>query len=124
MPGQNSVPSVCGPLASSARGLKLLIQSTLSQQPWLHDPGVVEIPWREELTTMPPIDGTTLTFGIYAADGMINPLPPIKRAIEIVKSMIHKLGHESIEWNPPSHERAVDIAVRATNQRFALHVLT
>ncbi|KAH8809188.1 amidase signature domain-containing protein, partial [Xylogone sp. PMI_703] len=113
MPGQNLVPSVCGLLASTASALKLMLQATLSQQPWLLDPAVVDLPWREEIATMPPRDGSKLTFGIYADDGVISPLPPIKRAMEEVKSLIHKLGHETINWNPPSHARGLAIAIEA-----------
>lgn len=111
MPGQNTIPSVCGPLASTPRALKLLLQSTLSQEPWLHDPAVVQLPWRDDLSNLLPDNGGKLTFGIYATDGVVNPLPPIKRAMETVKSLIHSLGHETIEWNPPSHSKAMDLVV-------------
>jgi amidase len=111
MPGQSFIPSVCGPMASTARALRLAIQSTLSQEPWLHDPAVIELPWREERATMPPTDASKLTFGIYPTDGVVNPLPPVKRAMEMVKTLIHKLGHDTIDWNPPSHARGNEIAV-------------
>jgi amidase len=112
MPGQNTIPSVCGPLASSARALKLMFRSTLAQQPWLHDPAVVEMPWREDIVVNPPANGGKLCFGLFASDDVVAPLPPVKRALEIVKDLIRKMGHEIIEWAPPSHQRAMEIAVR------------
>lgn len=107
MPGQNTIKSVCGSLASSARALKLLFRSTLSQQPWLQDPAIVEMPWREELSVLP----LKMSFGIYAANGDVGPLPPVKRALEEVKALILKLGHEIIEWKPPAHSKAMALAV-------------
>ena len=113
MPGQNTVPSVCGPLAPSARAVRLMLQATLGQGPWLHDPAVTEMPWRDEQTKLPE----KMAFGIYRTDPSdsalaVRPLPPIKRAMEEVIGVMRKLGHEVIEWEPPSHARAMEIGVR------------
>ncbi|EXJ87653.1 hypothetical protein A1O1_04577 [Capronia coronata CBS 617.96] len=113
MPGQNIVPSVCGPMATSARALRLLVEATLSQEPWLHDPAVVEIPWRRELATSLPSDGTRLTFGLYKTTGEVTPLPPVQRALAFVADLIRKKGHDVIEWNPPSHLEATALALEA-----------
>src|ERR1700761_7060454 len=69
MPGQNTIPSVCGPLATTSGALKLMLKSTLSQKPWLHDPAVVDMPWREELASLSSTDGAKLAFGFYPSDG-------------------------------------------------------
>ncbi|PWY91979.1 amidase [Aspergillus sclerotioniger CBS 115572] len=101
--GQNVVLSVIGPLATTAKGLTLLFKSVLGQSPWLGDPGVLEIPWREE----------GLAFGIMYDDGEIEPHPPIKRALKIVEDTVRGLGHRLIKWEPPSHHTAANIAMRA-----------
>ncbi|KAF2667159.1 acetamidase [Microthyrium microscopicum] len=111
MPGQNTIPSVCGPLAPTARSIKLMMQAALTQEPWLHDPAVVEMPWREELAKLST--DQKLTFGLYSSDGDVNPLPPVKRAMEKMKALILEMGHEIIEWNPPSHARAYKLAFEA-----------
>lgn len=108
MPGQNTIPSVCGPLTTSASSLRLMLKSTLEQQPWLYDPAVVDMPWRDELSTLP----VRLAFGIYRADDQVRPLAPVKRAIEELITTLQKLGHEVIEWNPPSHTKTMEIGVR------------
>ncbi|KAI9743014.1 MAG: Acetamidase [Claussenomyces sp. TS43310] len=115
MDGQNSILSVVGPLATSAGALRLMLKSILSQQPWLHDPLVVELPWRDEqeqavLDAVRSGDGGRLAFGVFRHDGMVQPHPPVRRAIEIVVKTLEKLGHKTIEWKPPSHGRGVDIA--------------
>ncbi len=106
MPGQNSIPSVCGPLSGSASSLKLMLKSVLSQQPWLYDPAVVELPWREDQATPP----SKVTIGLYLSDGIVAPLPPVRRAFETVKAALTKSGVELIEWQPPSHGVATELA--------------
>ncbi|CAK7212074.1 hypothetical protein SBRCBS47491_001346 [Sporothrix bragantina] len=117
MPGQNSIPSVCGPMSGSAAGLKMMLQAVLAQQPWLHDPAVVEMPWRESLAAMLPASaeemGEVLTFGMCPSDEATAPTPPVRRAFETVKALIEKLGHQTIEWTPPSHSRATELAFQA-----------
>ncbi|KAG0651309.1 Acetamidase [Hyphodiscus hymeniophilus] len=117
MDGQNSIQSVVGPLATSVGALRLVIKSVLSQQPWLHDPLVAEIPWRDEqeqavLNLVKTGGGGQLSFGILRSDGVVRPQPPVRRAVEIVVKTIEKLGHKVIEWQPPSHELAFDIAFK------------
>jgi amidase len=112
MDGQNSILSVVGPLATSAGALKLVIKGILSQQPWLHDPLVCEIPWRDaqEQTVLDisrSSGGGQLVFGIMRDDGGVRPQPPVQRAIDIVVRTIQKLGHRVVEWEPPSHERGL-----------------
>ncbi|OAP56028.1 amidase [Fonsecaea erecta] len=113
MPGQNTIPSVCGPLAPTSGALKLMLRSILSQQPWLHDPAVVEMPWRDELCSPLPADGSKLTFGLLPTDGIVNPQPAVRRAFETVKELILEMGHHVVEWKPPSHTRAIELAFEA-----------
>jgi amidase len=112
MPGQNTVPSVAGPLTTSARSLKLMLKSTLSQKPWLRDPTVADLPWRDDRAILP----SKLAFGVYRTDAdqnqlAVRPLPPVKRGLEELVGLLRSLGHEVIEWEPPSHSRAMEIAV-------------
>jgi amidase len=116
MEGQNSILSVVGPLATSVGALRLVTKSVLSQQPWLYDPLVNELPWRDEqeqaiLNIAKSGKGGQLAFGIMRSDGNIYPQPPVRRAMEIVVKTIEKLGHKAIEWKPPSHQRCLELAV-------------
>jgi len=110
MDGQNSVLSVVGPLSPSAAGIRLMMKSILSTQPWLHDPLVVELPWRDEQEqeifnlVKSATDGKgQLAFGVLENDGVVTPHPPVQRAIKIVANTLEKLGHKIIKWTPPSH---------------------
>ena len=107
MDGQNSVLSVVGPLATTARSVRLLVKSVLSQDPWLYDPLVVEMPWREneyqEVWERVNSSLGELTFGLMASDGLVNPQPPVARAVQIVVEAVQKAGHKVIDWKPPNH---------------------
>lgn len=110
MDGQNSILSVVGPLATTPGAIKLLVQSILSQSPWLHDPLVLELPWRSEVEeqTLKLIKSSTedkgqLAFGVMQTDGVITPHPPIRRAMQTIVHLLTKLGHKMVEWKPPSH---------------------
>ncbi|KAK2743324.1 Acetamidase [Onygenales sp. PD_40] len=117
MDGQNSILSVIGPLATTVGGLKLLFQSVLSQKPWLQDPLAVELPWRDELEeeTLSLVKNSTggrgqLAFGILYDDGYVRPHPPVARALALMAKTVQKLGHKLIQWNPPSHAKALQLA--------------
>ncbi|KAF2641022.1 amidase [Massarina eburnea CBS 473.64] len=118
MDGQNSILSVVGPLATSAGSLRLAIKALLAQKPWLYDPLVHEIPWRDdhdrEIRDL--IHGLDtgkgrLTFGVMRTDGIVTPHPPVRRAIDILVSALQNAGHEILEWTPPPHKPLLDAAL-------------
>lgn len=112
MDGQTTVPSAVGPLATSARGIRLVMRSLLATKPWLHDPLVVQLPYRDDVEEQTrELAKGQLVFGIMAHDGAVTPQPPVARAIELVRSTIEKMGHKVIEWTPPVHSRATPIMV-------------
>lgn len=117
MDGQNSVLSVVGPLATSVPSLRLVMKALLAQQPWLHDPYVHHLPWRfEQEREILELTGTIgdasktgkLSFGVFKTDGIVNPLPPVRRAVDTVVNALQALGHEIIEWQPPMQKDLLD----------------
>ena len=46
--GQESVPSVLGPLAHSVAGLKVFMRAVIASAPWLKDPFAIRKPWDED----------------------------------------------------------------------------
>lgn len=113
MDGQNTVLSVVGPLATTAPSIRLLMQSILSQKPWLYDPLVIDMPWREyieaEVNSLIKSSPSSLTFGIFKNDGTVTPHPPVRRALQIVADALTKAGHKVIPWTPPAHEEGLDL---------------
>ena len=118
MDGQNSVLSVVGPLGTSAQGVKLAMKSVLSQKPWLYDPIVVEMPWRDEVEKQvqdmvsSSSEKGRLAFGLMMSDGIVNPDPPVQRAVQMTADALKKAGHQVIEWKPPSYKRLYDFTFK------------
>jgi amidase len=118
MDGQSTILSVIGPLASTARSLTLLFKAVLSQQPWYHDPLVLELPWRDTVVEetrswieQAKAGKSTLAFGIMHWDGIARVHPPIARGLRIVEQTLKRLGHKVVPWNPPSHAIAGTLGV-------------
>lgn len=117
MDGQNSVLSVVGPLATTPDALKLLMQALLSKKPWLHDPMVLEIPWRTEseaeITDAIQRFSRPLSFGVIRDDGCCHPQPPVARAIDMVVKALEAQGHNVIDWKPtPDHGKVAEITYK------------
>ncbi|KAL5118657.1 hypothetical protein ACEQ8H_003508 [Pleosporales sp. CAS-2024a] len=122
MDGQNSILSVVGPLATNAASLRLMTQTILDQKPWDVDPLVHEMPWRytEENSINENIhdgrgvekSGGKLCFGLYKSDGHVQPMPPIRRAVDILVKALESAGHQVIPWTPPSHKRIVETGAK------------
>ncbi|KAJ6028561.1 hypothetical protein N7540_004137 [Penicillium herquei] len=116
MDGQNSILSVIGPLAPTARSLALLFKAVLSQEPWLHDPLALELPWRDdivlqtrELIQRAGRGDSTLAFGLMRYNGVAKVHPPIARGLDIVGQTLKRLGHRVVTWDPPSHAIAHEL---------------
>ena len=117
MDGQNSVLSVVGPLATTPDALKLVMQALLTKKPWLHDPLVLEIPWRteSEAVVSDAIQrfSKPLSFGVIRDDGCCHPHPPIARAIDTVVKALESRGHKIIDWKPkPDHGKIAEITYK------------
>lgn len=106
MDGQNSIISVVGPLGTTAASVRLVTRTLIDQEPWLHDPMVLEIPWRSdhENETQKRASSGQLCFGVMRTDGVVNPTPPVGRAVDEVVKAVQSQGHKVIEWTPPSHK--------------------
>ncbi|KAI1362114.1 amidase signature domain-containing protein [Xylaria arbuscula] len=109
-PGQNTYRSTVGIMSTSLGGLDLLLRSNLSTEPWLRDPAVVPIPFRDEISKQHELransDGTAngkmpLKLGVLWRDGAVQPHPPITRGLKIVVEAMRSAGHKTVDWNPP-----------------------
>lgn len=102
-PGQNTYPSTVGVLGTSLDALKLVITSILSTQPWLRDPWVINIPWRQDIVdstlARASSDGSAnrqvpLKLGVFWTDHVVGPQPPIFRGLRTVSKTLEKAGHK------------------------------
>lgn len=83
-------------MSANLSNLKLLMQTILSREPWLHDPKVVELPWRAERygEVINRAHSSGLVFGILMSDGVVTPQPPVLRALRELKARLEAAGHE------------------------------
>ncbi|CAH0027283.1 unnamed protein product [Clonostachys rhizophaga] len=112
MEGQETIHSVCGPLAHNTADLKLLVTAVLSQKPWEFDSKVVPLPWRsdEEKIIQSKAAARQLHFGFYSCDGNVLPHPPILRGVQTVVDKLQSAGHTVNPWTPIDHTFAVNLA--------------
>ncbi|KAK5629065.1 hypothetical protein RRF57_004780 [Xylaria bambusicola] len=109
-PGENTYRSTVGILSTSLGGLDLLLRADLSTKPWLKDPAVIPMPFRDEIASEYGLranpDGTAnsavaLKLGVLWTDGAVQPHPPITRGLKIVVEAMRSAGHKVVDWNPP-----------------------
>lgn len=99
--GQESVPSVIGPMTRSVENIRLFFKSILDTQAWLVDPKVHNIPWREDLFQQG--QASSLAFGVLKFDGIVHLSPPVQRAIDTAIKALEKAGHQVIPWDAMDH---------------------
>lgn len=103
-PGQTTYRATTGFLSTSLDGIELVLKSVLSTQPWIRDPVVLPMPFRQEVfdeyLTRAQSDGTAssgrppLKLGIMWTDGLVQPHPPITRGLRMVSDALEKAGHK------------------------------
>ena len=106
-----------GLLSTSLEGLEFSFKAILSLKPWLSDPAVAPIPWREDelqsirdrVDTKGRPTGKPLKIGLYWRDPSMEPHPPVRRGMKIVADALRKAGHTIVEWQPPDHSVGVRI---------------
>jgi amidase len=89
-------------MSTSIDSLELVLKSILSTKPWLRDPNVTPIPWRQDIVdqtlSIANADGSAgksrLKLGILWTDHVVTPHPPITRGLGLMVDAIKNAGHE------------------------------
>ncbi|KIX08496.1 uncharacterized protein Z518_03152 [Rhinocladiella mackenziei CBS 650.93] len=104
MRGCKSFPTVAGPICKSARDGEYFMKTVLETAPWVREPSVVPIPWRQ--MSMPE----KITIGLYIDDGSVMPHPPITHALKALKTKLEEdPKFEVVEWTPYQHDVGYDL---------------
>lgn len=115
IPGETTYPSTVGVLGTSLAATHLVFSSIVATQPWLRDPGLAPVPWRQHLVDETLARATTsgaaneqkpLKLGIYWTDNVVTPQPPITRGLRTVVEFVKNAGHQVVKWTPPDQSTA------------------
>ncbi|EHY52325.1 Acetamidase [Exophiala dermatitidis] len=125
MAGQEQIVPVIGPMSASFEGCHIFMKTLIDQQPWLDDPSLLPMPWNytpnhsnsstaKSYLTKP--DGTKrLKIGVLWSDGVVQPHPPVSRALREVTTKLQSTSNNSgiefefVDWKPHRHDQAWDI---------------
>lgn len=108
-------------MTRSLSSLTHITRSVICASPWLHDPRVVPIPWREDVYT--EIQSRPLVIGVLYDDGVVHPHPPITRVLKETVAKLEAAGHEIVEWEPSLHKECIAIMVCLRPHSSLIHLL-
>ncbi|EWY85605.1 hypothetical protein FOYG_12746 [Fusarium oxysporum NRRL 32931] len=121
-PGQDTYRSAIGFMATSIDALEVMFKAVLGREPWLKDPAIIPIPFRQDVAESyqrraddkgnAKLGERPLKMGVLWRDGMVGLHPPVLRGLKVVVEALKKAGHKAIDWKPPSHETATNIHAR------------
>lgn len=95
--GQESVASVCGPMARNMNDIELWMKSYINDgKPWLLDAISLPMPWREVDTP----NLKDLNIAVMYDDGLVKPTPPITRGLKDTVAKLEKAGAKIVEFKP------------------------
>ncbi|KAI0042814.1 amidase signature enzyme [Auriscalpium vulgare] len=103
MVGQEGIPPVYSPMTRTLEDLETFWRAVISMKPWDYDPSCAPIPWRS--IELPQV----LKIGVLWDDGVVQPSPACRRALEQVVSLLKAEGHNVISIEPPSPFEALKI---------------
>lgn len=100
MEGQDSIPSVLGPISISLSGVKAFTKAVIDLKPWTKDPLAVRKAWDEDAYQLVEHNrGRELVFAILWDNGHVVPTPPIIRGLEEAKAALIAAGHRGIAYS-------------------------
>ncbi|KAJ3510480.1 hypothetical protein NM208_g15524 [Fusarium decemcellulare] len=109
MPGQDGVPAVYSPMARTLNDLTYFTRSMIQMEPWTYDYSCHPLPWRSDIE-QDFSEKKRLRVGVFRTDGVVDPSPACKRALEITEAALRSAGHEIVEIDPPSPYEALCLA--------------
>ena len=110
--GAPYVNAVNGPLSTSLEGLKVFMKTIIDHKPWIQDPTLIPLPWREFGLTNSLGGGRKLKIGILWDDEVVKPHPPILRALQEMAEKLRAIKNvEVVDWNPYKHDLAWELIV-------------
>lgn len=110
MASADHILGTIGPLSTSLEGLAVFARTVLGGKPWLKEPSLVPIPWRETERNNVREEGRRLRVGVIWDDGVVKPHPPIRAALEeVVRRLKWSDTVDVVDWDCWRHDLAWEI---------------
>lgn len=93
MYGKETIASSPGPMSVDRDALELFMKIALAAEPWRLDPSLTVKPWTPHTFTRP------LKVAVQWWDGVVQPHPPMTRALREVAEACRKAGMEVVDWD-------------------------
>lgn len=88
--GQLSIRVSCGPVANCLADVKMITRLLVAHPDYRYDTTCMPVPWRS------PEMPKKLVLGIMMTDGVVQPHPPVLRALKEISKAALDAGHEGI----------------------------
>ncbi|KAJ8100144.1 amidase signature domain-containing protein [Lipomyces tetrasporus] len=96
MAGKEAIMSTPGPMTVDRQGMELFMRVALAAKPWRLDPSLTAKEWTPYRFTRP------LKVAVQWWDGVVQPHPPVTRALREVSEACRKAGMEVVDWDSVS----------------------
>lgn len=93
MVGKETIASTPGPMSVDRDALELLMKVALASKPWRIDPSLTPKEWTPYKFTKP------LKIAVQWWDGVVQPHPPMTRALKEVAEACRKAGMQVVDWD-------------------------
>ncbi|RSL91426.1 hypothetical protein CEP52_014261 [Fusarium oligoseptatum] len=105
MAGKETIASTPGPMTVDREALELFMKAALASKPWKIDPSLTVKEWTPYTFTRP------IKIAVMWWDGVVQPHPPMTRALTEVAEACRKAGMDVVDWDPVPlfHDKAWDI---------------
>ncbi|TGJ83610.1 hypothetical protein E0Z10_g5130 [Xylaria hypoxylon] len=113
MAGSDHIVGTIGPLSTSLEGVSLFVRTILRARPWLREPSLVPVPWKDE-DQLGEEEGERrkLRVGVIWDDGVVRPHPPVAAALSrVVEKLKGSDEVEIVDWECWEHNLAWEIIV-------------
>ena len=95
-PGNTSIKVSCGPCCHSMEDLTLFVKLLLTHPSLPYEPTAMPGYWGE-----PALLARKLRVGVMTSDGVVDPHPPVQRALRESALELQAAGHEMVDFTPP-----------------------
>jgi amidase len=104
MVGKEAILSTLGPMTVDREALQLFVDVVMASEPWLIDPSLT-VGWRKHTYDKP------LKIAVQWSDGVVQPHPPMIRALKEVAAACKAAGMEVVDWDCTElqHDKAWEI---------------